>query len=118
MEPFLLPVFAAAMIQKLTDLVAFITSGDWKAVLKQVIAYAGGILTVAAVKAADFAPGFAIPGTDQVLADLNAAGTALLGVMLASGASVVRDFVSSRDNNSSAYVPPIGGPPDTTPPPG
>jgi hypothetical protein len=108
-EPFLLPIFATAMIAKLTDLVAFVTAQDWKSVLKQVVAYVGGIGTVAAVKAANFAPTFAVPGTDQVLSDLNAAGTVLLGVLLASGAGVTRDFINSRDAQSSSRVPQIGG---------
>lgn len=117
MEPFLLPVFLTAFAKQVTDLVAFVTAQDWKAVLKQVVAYAAGIGGVALVKAADFAPTYAIPGTDQILSDLNAFGTVLAGLLLGAGAGVVQGFIASRDNHSSAYVPPLGGPPDTTNPP-
>lgn len=118
MEPFLLPVFLSALAKQLTDLVAFVTAQDWKAVLKQVIGYITGIGGVALVKAADLAPDYAVPGTNSTLSNLNAAGTVVVGLLLGAGAGVISGFIASRDNNSSAYVPPIGGPPDTTPPPG
>jgi hypothetical protein len=47
---------------------------------------------------------------------MNVWGTALLGVVLASAGSVVSDFIASRDNNSSAYVPPLGGAAEPNPP--
>jgi hypothetical protein len=115
-EPFLLPVFVASMIKKVTDLVAFASAKDWKAVAKQVIAWAVGVASVALVKASGFADDYVLPGVNQALSDLNAYGTVLIGVLLASGGSVVSDVIASRDNHSSAYVPPLGGPPDTTPP--
>ena len=115
MEPFLLPVFVASMIKKVTDFVAFVTAKDWKAVIKQAIAWAVGVGSVALVKASGFADDYVLPGVNQALSDINAYGTVLIGVLLASGGSVVSDFIASRDNTSSAYVPPIGGPPDTTP---
>jgi hypothetical protein len=115
-EAFLLPTFVAAMIKKVTDLIAFASAKDWKAVAKQVVAWAVGIGSVALVKASGFANDYVLPGINQTLSDLNAYGTALVGIILASGGSVVADFIASRDNTSSAYVPPLGGPPDTTPP--
>lgn len=111
METFVLPVFVAAMIQKVTDLVAFATAKDWKAVVKQVIAYLTGVAAVAVVNAAEVADEYVLPGFDQTLSDLNTAGVVLVGIALASGAGVVRDFINSRDNNSTSYVPPIGGEP-------
>lgn len=116
MEPFLLPVFVASMIKKATDLVAFASAKDWKAVAKQVLAYVIGILSVALVKASGVADEYVVPGINQALSDLNAYGTALIGILLASTGSVVSDFIASRDNNSSAYVPPLGGQPDTSDP--
>jgi hypothetical protein len=115
-EAFLLPTFVAAMIKKATDLVSFASAKDWKAVGKQILAYLIGIGSVALVKASGFADDYVLPGINQALSDLNAYGTALIGIILASGGSVVSDFIASRDNTSSAYVPPLGGPPDTTPP--
>lgn len=117
MEPFVLPVFLTALAKQLTDLVAFITAQDWKAVLKQVIGYVAGIGGLFLVKLSDLAPGYIIPGTDSTVSDLNGAGTIVAGLLLGAGAGVVAGFIASRDNHSSAYVPPIGGPPDTTNPP-
>lgn len=116
MEPFLLPVFVASAIKKVTDFVAFVTAKDWKAVLKQVVAWVTGVAAVATVKAAGFADDYVLPGLNQALSDVNAYGTVLIGFLLASGGSVVSDFIASRDNNSSAYVPPLGGAPEPNPP--
>lgn len=116
MEPFLLPVFVTTAIKKITDFVAFVTAKDWKAVIKQVVAWVTGVLAVAAVKAAGFADDFVLPGLNQALADVNVYGTAIIGFILASAAGVTADFIASRDNTSSAYVPPIGGPPKPDPP--
>jgi hypothetical protein len=114
-EPFLLPVFVASMIKKVTDLVAFASAKDWKAVAKQVLAWIVGVLTVALVRASEVANDYVLPGVNKALGDLNAAAVVLVGVLIASGGSVVSDIIASRDNTSSAYVPPLGGPPDTTP---
>ena len=111
METFVLPVFVAAMIQKVTDLVAFVTAKDWKDVIKQAVAYVTGVVAVAVVKAAEVADEYVLPGFNKTLGDLNAAATVLVGIALASGAGVVRDFINSRDGGSSSYVPPIGGEP-------
>lgn len=116
MEPFLLPVFVASMIKKVTDLIAFASAKDWKAVAKQVLAYVVGVASVALVKASGVANDYVLPGINQALSDMNVWGSALLGVVLASAGSVVSDFIASRDNNSSAFVPPLGGAPEPNPP--
>lgn len=109
MEAFVLPVFLTALAKQVTNLVAFITAKDWNAVVKQVIGYVSGIGGIALVKVSDLAPGFAIPGTDSTLSDLNAAGTVIVGLMLGAGAGVVQDFINSRDQLSTSHVPSIGG---------
>lgn len=115
MELVVLPAFLVALIQKFTDFVAFVSAKDWKAVAKQVLAWVAGAGALALFKAADLANGYVIPGFEKALGDLNTAAVILLGIAAASTGGVVRDFINSRDNNSSAYVPPLGGPPPTGP---
>jgi hypothetical protein len=110
METIVLPAFVLAFVQKVVDLVAFASAKDWKAVAKQVLAYVAGVVGVFLFKAAELADGYVIPGFEKTVGDLNGWATALVGIAIASGAGVVRDFISSRDNTSSAYVPPLGGP--------
>ena len=114
---FVLPVFRTALAKQVTDLGAFITARDWKAVVKQAIGYLSGIGGLILVKLSNLAPDYVVPGTNSTLSNLNAAGTVVAGLLLGAGAGVVSGFIASRDNHSSAYVPPIGGPPDTTNPP-
>jgi len=116
MEPFLLPVFVASMIKKVTDFVAFVSAKDWKAVAKQALAWLVGVGAVALVKASAVANDYVLPGLNKTLADLNTWATVLIGVVFASGGSVITDFIASRDNKSSAYVPPLGGAPEPNPP--
>lgn len=118
MEPLTLIVLVQALVAKVTDLVAFVSAQDWKAAAKQALAYVAGVAALFGVKAGDLFTNQVIPGFDETLSDLNGWGTMVVGVMLASVAGQIRDFVNARDANSSAYVPPLGGPPDTTPPPG
>jgi uncharacterized membrane protein YeiH len=108
-ETVVLPVLLVALVQKFTDLVAFVTAKDWKAVAKQVLAWAAGAAAVYLFKGADLANGYVIAGFEKAIGDLNAFAIILLGMSVASGGGVLRDFINSRDNNSSAYVPPLGG---------
>ncbi len=110
MEPFVLPVFLAALAKQLTNLVAFVTAQDWKAVAKQLIAYVAGIGGVALVKLSDFAPGFTIPGVEKALGDWNGAGTVVAGLLLGAFAGTIQDFINSRDGLSTSHVPELGGP--------
>jgi hypothetical protein len=98
------PLLAAvALIWKIVDLGKYTAARNTQAVVTQVLTWVAGVLVTLLLAATDFASGINIG--DRALADLNLASVVLLGLSMASSASVLVDAKKAVDNTDSAVVP-------------
>lgn len=98
------PLLAAiALIWKIVDLVKYARARDAESVITQVAVWAAGIGVVLLLAETDYAAGIVIG--DIALANLNGASLVLLGLSMASSASVLVDVKKAVDNTDSAAVP-------------
>lgn len=99
-----------ATVWKFIDLVKLVTARMWVPAITQVLVWLAGISVAVLYASSDFGSTVDI-GTGQTLDTVNGATLVLVGIALGSIASAAVDFKKARDNNDSAVVPPLGGPP-------
>ncbi len=104
--PIIAVALLAATVKTVTDFPAYIAAKQWSAVIKQLLAWAVGVGGAFALAASDLADG--IQATDTVsLGTANHWTVAIFGFAVASGGSLVHNYLQAKDNTQSAYVPPI-----------
>lgn len=99
-------VVLASFILKIIDFVKYARARDINAIVTQLVTWLAGILAVAWAAQTTLA--------DEIMPDLaamNFATQALVGVALASTASLIVDARKAVDNSQSAAVPPLVPPP-------
>lgn len=96
-----------ALVWKAVDFMRLLGSfsAEKSALATQALAWAGGVLVVAAYAASDFAAGLEIGGLP--LSELNLASLVLIGVSLGSVASAAVDVKQSIDSRDTAVKPPL-----------
>lgn len=100
---------ATATVKKVVDFVRYLSAGDARSVVTQVLSWVAGIGVAFLLAASDITQRFDIGG-GYPLGNANGASLVLIGIGLASGASFGVDLLKARDNSQSAAVPPLGGP--------
>jgi hypothetical protein len=98
----------AALVTKLTSFVKYVTSGEYREVVTQLVAWGAGVLVVVVAGAAEGIQDLVVIG-ETTLEQLNLAAEILSGLALGSGASLVYDAKKAIDNTDSAVEPPLGG---------
>lgn len=97
----------AALVNKFTDFLKFLTNKDWNAAVTQIIVWAGGVAAVFLASATLWAhgKGFDIGGIQ--ITDLNGWSKLYAGLSASSVGGVAYDFKKARDNTDSAQTPPL-----------
>ena len=98
----------AALIGKITSVVKYISAGDYRPAVTQVLVWAIGVGTVMLTAQSDLAETFNTVG-GQVLAELDTWSQVLGGIALGSGISVVRDGIKAVSSDTPVAEPPLGG---------
>jgi hypothetical protein len=98
----------AALVWKITSVLKYLTSGQVRQTVTQVIPWVAGILAVVVAAQADVAEGIVVFGT-HALGDLDGWSQILAGISLGSAASVGYDVKKAVDATDSATEPPLGG---------
>lgn len=93
----------SALIKKIVDTVKYGAAGDVNAVATQIVVWIAGVLVMFAAAASDLGAQLTVNG--HSLGDLNNWSVVLVGVNLASTASVGWDVIKAVDNSNSAAVP-------------
>ena len=96
-------VVLSALVKKLIDTVKYAAAGDLNAVSTQILTWLSGIAVVAVAAHSDIAQTLAVNGF--TLGSLNGWSQVLVGVNLASTASVGWDVIKAVDASNSAVVP-------------
>lgn len=101
--PDLVPVvLASTLILTLVDFATYVRTRNWDAVVKNVLAYGGGIGVAFLLRASDFAAGIDVG--DLRLGAVNAATVVLFGLGLGSlavaGVKGLKAFDSSRSSSA------------------
>lgn len=100
MEGLTAALLFGAVVLKLSDLLKFVTSKNWKAVETQVGVFAIGVVSVILAAHSNFAGGITLAGA--TLTSTNAAGQVLLGIVAGSTAGSLYDAKRAVDNTDSA----------------
>lgn len=85
---------ATALVWKVSSMVKFVTAGDAKKALMQLVVWAVGIGIAFLLAASDFAEGIKLAG--HALGDLNTASVVLFGFSLGSTAAAAYDTLSKN----------------------
>jgi len=99
----------AALVIKITSVLKYLSAGQVREAITQLIPWVAGVLTIMVAAQANVAEGLVVFG-DLALGQLNVWSQILAGVALASGGSLVYDFKKAIDNTDSASEPPLTGP--------
>ena len=91
------------LITKVVDFLRYARSRDINGVVTQLTTWIGGVLAVLLVAQTTWADGIAVG--DRALSVLDIWSQIFAGLTIASGASVVKDFTKSIDNNNSSAIP-------------
>lgn len=96
-----------AVTAKVIDFLRYISNlpATRSEVLTQLLAWLGAVAVVFLYGASDF--GVTIDLGGVALSDVNGWTKVLVGLVIGSGASLVKDHVKARDNTDSAKVPPL-----------
>lgn len=98
----------AALVVKITSVLKYLSAGQFREALTQVVPWVAGILVAIVAANADVASGIVIWG-DMALGQLDGWSQVLAGVALGSGGSLVYDFKKAVDNSDTAAEPPLSG---------
>src|SRR5688572_25197383 len=100
-----------ALILKVIDFLRYARSGDLNGVFTQLCAWGAGIGVVVLMAQTQWANGVEIG--DIALSQMGIWSLVFAGMQVASGASVIKDFTKSIDNNNTSAIPtllPVAGP--------
>ena len=100
----------ATLIGKITSVIKYVSAGDYRPAITQVLVWAIGVVTVMLAAQSDLAETFNTVG-GQVLAQLDTWSQVLAGVSLASGISFGFDGIKALTNSDVSPEPPLGGGP-------
>jgi hypothetical protein len=99
-------IVIGSLLKKTVDFLKFLTGKDWNSAITQVVVWGVGVLLVWLLSASDFANGIIIGGID--LGNMNASSIVLVGLALASTASLLgQDLIKALDNTQTAAAPPL-----------
>jgi hypothetical protein len=101
-------VSLGALAWKVTSVLKYVTAGQFREAVTQLVPWVGAWGILAAAAASGAADSTLIWG-HQTLGDMNVWGLLLAGISLGSGASVGYDLKKARDNSDEAGEPPLGG---------
>jgi len=94
-----------ALIKKVVDTARYGAGRDWNGITTQLIAWAAGVVLVAATAVSDFA---ALVQVGEFSLDrLNLMSQVLVGLSLGSAASLVQDGIKAVDGSQSEAKPPL-----------
>jgi len=98
----------SAFLVKITSVLKYVSGGQFREAVTQVIPWVAGIVVILVAAQADVAENIAVWG-QTALSDLDTWSQVLAGLALGSGASFAYDFKKAVDGTDSAGEPPLGG---------
>lgn len=95
----------AALVNKFTDFLKFLTNKDWNAAVTQLTVWAGGVVAVFLASATLWAHGKGFDVGGIQITDLNGWSKLYAGLSASSVGGVAYDFKKARDDKDSAKTP-------------